>query len=139
MTSQTFIKWGIANPNKLFLFDVIGAILSAFLLGFVLVELEHYFGIPITTLYFLALLPCLFALYDFYSYYSNSKRVNVLLKGIAIMNFAYCFLSLALLIYHYEIVKVLGVIYIVIEVIIVWALASIEYKVATDVSIKAAN
>ena len=54
----------ISHPKKLFLIDGLGAILSAFLLGYVLVKLERVFGIPSKTLYFLATLPMFFVIYD---------------------------------------------------------------------------
>lgn len=57
----------ISHPKKLFLIDGLGAILSVFLLGFVLVKLERVVGIPSKTLYFLATMPVFFAIYDLYS------------------------------------------------------------------------
>ncbi len=134
MTIKQVVKWGKANPEKLFLIDAFGALLSAFLLGIVLVKFEQFFGIPIPILYFLALLPCFFAVYDFSCFVANSKNVGVLLKCIAFMNTAYCFVSLTLLLYHYERMKILGWSYILIEVIIVLILANIEYKVATAIN-----
>ena len=119
------------NPRKLFLIDGSGAILSAFLLGVVLVELERIFGIPRKALYFLALLPCLFAIYDFYCYQRKSRDVGAFLKGIAFMNITYCLLSTGLAIFHYQKVTYFGWIYIVLEIIIVTTLAIIELKTAT--------
>jgi len=70
------------NPKKLFLFDGFGAILSALLLGVVLVELESIFGIPRKTLYFLAFLPCLFATYDFFCYFRMKQTFQSFLKAL---------------------------------------------------------
>lgn len=118
------------NPKKLFLIDGFGAILSTLLLGIVLVELENIFGIPKSTLYFLALLPSLFASYDFYCYYKIHKYLAIYLKGIAITNLIYCCLSLGLAIYHREEIKSLGWIYISIEILITSSLAVVEMRVA---------
>ncbi len=124
------IKWGSKYPKKLFLIDGLGAILSAFLLGVVLVEFERFFGIPRLTLYFLALLPVLFALYDFYCYLSKIKRIAAFLRGIALMNTAYSILSITLAIYHFQKITYLGWSYILLEILIVITLATIEWKVA---------
>ncbi len=124
------INWGNADPRKLFLLDGLGAILSAFLLGVVLVEFEEYFGIPRPTLYILALLPCLFAGYDFFCYQKKSGNIGSLLKGIAFLNVGYCLLSIGLAIYHYEKVTYLGWGYILIEILIVMTIARIELKAA---------
>lgn len=116
--------------KKLFLVDGVGAIISAILLGIVLVQLERYFGIPKTTLYILAALPCLFAMYDFYCYFSIEQQLGKYLKGIAIVNLLYCCLSIGFAAYHYQEITYLGWIYIIGEIIIVVALAIFELRVA---------
>jgi len=116
--------------NNLFLIDGFGAIVSAFLLGIVLVKLEMYFGIPKSTLYFLAVLPILFAVFDFYCYFKIEQNLEKYLKAIAVVNILYCCLSLGLAFYHYNQIKYLGWIYIIIEIIIVVAIAMIELRAA---------
>jgi|GEM_PF-1767205 hypothetical protein len=54
------------------------------------------------TLYVLALFPCLFGLYDLYCYLNTGKSTTRFLKGIAILNLFYCFLSLGFGLYHYK-------------------------------------
>jgi len=110
--------------------DGLGAILSAFLLGIVLVRFEALFGIPKSTLYFLALLPCIFAIYDFYCFYLNDTTIKKSLKRIAIANLTYCGLSIGLAFYHIGTIKNLGWIYILIEVLIVVTLALIELRIS---------
>lgn len=131
MTSEQIVKWGSDNPKKLFQIDGFGAILSAVLLGIVLVKLERIVGIPTSTLYFLASIPCLFAIYDFYCFTSKNKKTANLLKGIAIANIFYCALSLGLATYHYNKINYLGWIYIVGETMIITAIAIFELKVAS--------
>ena len=133
MFKQT-TKYIHENPRKLFLIDGVGAMLSAFLLGIVLVKLEHFFGIPVPTLYLLASLPVLFALYDFYSYRQGDDKLAVLLKGIAMMNLGYCLLSIGLAFYHHKVVTYLGWIYIILEIMIVVAIAILELRVAKSLS-----
>jgi len=120
-----------SNHKQLFLIDGLGALLSAFLLGVVLVKLERFFGIPANVLYLLAAIPCFFAVYDFYCYHKVNKNSGLYLKGIAIMNILYCCLSIGFAIYHYKSITYLGYIYIINEIIIVLTIAKIELKVAS--------
>lgn len=130
MIPERLMRWGQENPGKLFLIDGAGAIVSAFLLGVVLVRFEDFLGIPLTALYALALFPCLFGINDLYSYLNAGKNPAHLLKGIAILNTFYCFLSLGLALYHYEKLTFWGWAYILIEIMIVASLARFEYTVA---------
>ncbi len=118
------------TPKKLFLIDGWGALLSAFLLGIVLVKFEWFFGIPKSTLYFLASLPCFFAIYDFYCFYKVDKNLGRFLQGIAIMNLLYACLSLGLAFYHREEITMYGWMYIIGEILIIVVLAIYELKVA---------
>ena len=76
MVLKSIIALGIENPKRIFQIDRFGAILSAFLLGIVLVKLENPFGIPKPTLYVLASFPCFFAIYDFYCYFIIDKNLG---------------------------------------------------------------
>lgn len=133
MDLNTIIKNIEFNPKKLFLIDGYGAIVSAYLLGVVLVSLEHYFGIPPSTLYILASLPILFAVYDFYCYRKTSDKLGTYLQGIAIVNILYCCLSLGLAFYHLNTITIVGWIYILIEILVVITLAILEFKVAKQI------
>lgn len=124
------MKDGNKFLKKLFLVDGVGALVSAVLLGVVLVQFETYFGIPESTLYFLAALPCLFAIYDFYCFYSVKKDLGKHLKRIAVANILYCCLSIGMAIYHSSEIEQLGRAYIIVEVLIVVSLALFELKSA---------
>jgi hypothetical protein len=125
-----------SKPKNLFLIDGLGAILSAFLLGVVLVKLERFFGIPASTLYFLAILPIFFAIFDFYCFLNKIKNVGDSLKIIATLNLLYCFLSLGLAVYHIDTITSLGWAYLLIEVLIVASLAILELEVARSYQIR---
>jgi len=124
------------NSKKLFLTDGLGAILSAFSLGVVLVKLENFFGIPPSTLYVLAFFPCLFAVYDWHCYQKADENMGVFLKGIAVMNLLYCCLSIAFAFYHYQVITHFGWLYIVLEIMIILTLVYIEFKVAQRLTSK---
>jgi len=130
MFLERIIKKFENHPKKLFKIDLFGAILSAFLLGVVLVRFETIFGIPAKTLYFLALLPLFFAIYDYYCCHKENNRLGPFLKAIAIINLLYCCLSIGLSFYHLETITYLGWIYILTEILIIVILAIIEFKVA---------
>jgi peptidoglycan/LPS O-acetylase OafA/YrhL len=134
MLINQLTKWGGSIPRKLFLIDGFGAVLSAFLLGVVLVKLERFFGIPESTLYFLASFPCIFALYDFYCYYRIRNNPDVFIKAIGIVNLFYCCLSLAMAIYHNNVITYLGWTYILLEIALVMMLAIVELSVARNLN-----
>ncbi|MEZ4773978.1 MAG: hypothetical protein R3D00_12405 [Bacteroidia bacterium] len=128
MGIKTFQKTLNAHPEILFLVDGAGALVSAFLLGVILVRWEQVFGIPASILYLLASLPVLFAVYDFYCYRTQKERPAVFLRAIAIANLLYCVLSLGLAIYHSQTITLWGWAYILSEILIVLILVKMEYR-----------
>tara|TARA_B100000674_G_C37347424_1_gene692548 strand:+ start:49 stop:444 length:396 start_codon:yes stop_codon:yes gene_type:complete len=124
----------ILNPKKLFLLDALGGSISVILLGVVLVKLERVFGIPESTLYFLAAIPALFILYDLFCLSKSKNNLGPFLKLIALMNIMYCCLSIGLAIYHLKTITFFGYLYILIEVIITFTLAVFEFKVANKLA-----
>ena len=127
MPIEHLISKAEVNPKNLFLIDGLGAILSAFLLGFVLVKFQIIFGIPPSTLYILAVMPLFIALCDFYCYRKSNQKTGLLLKIIAILNLTYCSISLGFVFYHFETITNLGLVYILIEIVIVLLFAIIEF------------
>ena len=128
MKFEDLITKAELNPKKLFLIDGFGAILSAFLLGVVLVKFEELFGIPTSVLYFLATIPIFFVIYDVFCYQKHLK-IGLLLKGIAVLNILYCCISIGLISYHFSSITILGWTYIIVEIILVSFLAMIEFRV----------
>jgi len=120
------------NPKKLLLIDFIGAVISTISLGFVLVHLEAYFGIPRQALYILALLACLLVFFDLYSYvWVDRMRLGRQLKLLGVLNIIYVLFSITYLVtMHFSSVLILGWIYLLLEVIIVLFLAILEIQVA---------
>lgn len=116
--------------KQLFIIDGLGALLSAFLLGVVLVHFETHFKIPIPTLYLLATLPILFALYDCFCYFLVDHRLAFYLRIIAIVNLLYCCLSIGLAFYHIQEITLLAWAYIIIEIIIVVTIALYELRIS---------
>ena len=120
------------NPHKLFLIDSLGGLLSAFMLGFVLIKFESSVGMSRSILYFLSGIALVFSVYSFVCFLLKIKKWQIFLKIIAIANLLYCCLTLVLLVYLYEKLTILGLIYFVVEIIIVSGLAVIELKKAKN-------
>lgn len=118
------------DANKLFLIDGAGALISAFLLAVVLVQFASYLGVPPSALYFLSIFPVIFAIYDFYCFYTVKTKRGPFLTGIAVANLLYCCLSLDVLFYHLETLTWLGYTYILAEIVVVSLLAVFELAVA---------
>ncbi len=114
--------------KKIPLIDAIGAIISAFMLGVVLVHFGPYFGIPKETLYILATLPIFFAVYDLIIYFFVDTKLSLWLRIITIINLLYCLLSLGFAFFHVESITWLGWAYIIIEIIIVIFIARYELR-----------
>ena len=120
----------ITRPKNLFLLDGIGAIASIIMLGEVLVVLQPYVGIPKSTLYLLAAIPVFFLLFDIYSYVAKPVYDKRNLKIIASLNSMYCCLSLIMVVYHKDVVTLLGWLYIIAEILIIAYIVFIELKTA---------
>ena len=127
------------KPKTMLIVDGFGALLSAFLLGVVLTRFEDTFGMPRQTLYILALLPCVFAVYDFGTVAWVKTNRAPFLKAIAIANLAYCCLSIGFLFYHYEKLTIFGWLYFLSELAIVVGLSVVELNVATRNSLPQAT
>ena len=121
------------NPRTLFLIDAWGALLSVFLLGFVLVKFEAVFGMPRKTLYFLATFPAAFVVYDLVCYFGRNPRDKLLLKAIALANLIYCCLSFGLVILHYQKLTAIGLLYFMTEFVVVILIARFEFNSATRI------
>jgi hypothetical protein len=110
MTFQSIVNQMKEEPKKLFLIDGFGALISAFLLGVVLVQFESTFGMPRKELYILSLLAVGFAIYSFTCSWKLPPNWQVYLKTIAVVNSLYCCLTLGLMFYHGETITTLGVV-----------------------------
>lgn len=120
------------EPKKLFLIDSLGGLLSAIMLGFVLVRFENTFGMPHQVLYILARLAFIFFIYSLLCFLSKMRNWRPYLKFIAICNLMYCGLTIGLVIYLYQELTILGLLYFVIEILVITFLAIIELRTASD-------
>lgn len=116
--------------KNLFLLDSLGALLSAVVLGFVLTKYEIFFGMPADVLRFLAIIPCVFALYSFLGFLIKTKNERLYLTIIAAANFLYCCLTMFYIYRFYFQLTIWGLSYFIGEIIIVVTLALYELRIA---------
>jgi hypothetical protein len=116
------------KPKQLFLIDGLGALLTAFLLGTVLTTFQSLFGMPINVLFLLAAIAVVYAVYSFFNHFRMQKNWKVYMKIIAIANFAYCLLTIGLMIFFCQELTTLGFAYFIIEAFIILSLATLEFR-----------
>lgn len=117
------------NPNKLFMIDGSGALLTAFILITILTRFESVFGMPLTVLYFLSAIACLYAIYSFCCYFFIFSNWMPYLKAIVIANSIYCCLTIGLLFYFCQSLTIFGFIYFSLEITVITCLIAIERMV----------
>lgn len=118
------------QPKYIFILDGFGAIFTAFSLGVVLVHLEDIFGIPVATLKLLSIFPLFYLGYDIFCFFSINNNIGYWLKGLAVLNCAYCPLSIGMAINDSQHLTNVGWIYIMIEIIVIVAIARYELELA---------
>ncbi|MFH6996408.1 hypothetical protein ACHRVZ_00670 [Flavobacterium sp. FlaQc-57] len=117
--------------KRIFLIDSVGALLSAFLLGIVLVRFQTAFGMPRDVLYFLAIFACVLAVYSCLCCLFVKENWKICLKIIGLANIFYSFITLILVLYFYKEITNLGLLYFLAEIAIIVVLAKIEIKKAS--------
>jgi hypothetical protein len=128
---KTIIQQLNATPKKLFLTDSLGALITASLLTGLLANFNLYFGMPQNVLYVLASVACGFAVYSALCYFFVTTNWKPYLRFIGISNLLYCCATIALVVYFYQDLTALGVIYFAGEVGIVVTLSIIELMVVS--------
>lgn len=120
------------QSNRIFLIDGIGALLTAFLLGFVLARFEEYVGMPPSILYLLSAIAFTYAIYSLTCRLKIKGNWKPYLKIIAFANLAYCVITLSLVIFYYSNLTALGLGYFVLEIVIIVVLAKIELTIVSN-------
>lgn len=118
------------RPQRIFLVDGIGAILTAAMLLAILAQFEPTFGLPRRLVYILAAIAAGFAIYSLTCYFTEPPNWPRLLRAIAIANLAYCIITLILVVMFRSVVTALGFAYFTAEIIVVSTLAIYELIIA---------
>lgn len=127
--TDKIVKKCASHPRLVLLIDGAGALLSAILLGVILPAFQNLFGMPRQALYFLAIFPCLFVVYDLSSYFRIRKNWEQFIRTIALANLVYCGISIGLIVHHYAKLTSLGLIYFLLEIVTIFVLVWIEFRV----------
>ena len=115
------------SPGTLFLVDALGALFSAIMLGILLARFEEFFGVPENLLYILAAIAFAFFLNSLSCFLFNRKNWQPWMRGIAVANALYCVLTAILLVVLHEAITVWGLLYFLVEMLIVLVLARMEW------------
>lgn len=121
------------RTRLLFLIDASGALVTAFFLGIVWQNFRDYTGMPHTVLSYLALLALLLSVYSLSCFLFLKDRRCFFLKLIAVANLFYSGLSLAFMVFYYTRLTMIGKAYFLSELLIITALAYLEFKVADKI------
>ncbi len=116
------------SPKTLFLVDSMGALLTSFMLGFVLSTFEEVFGMPKSILYLLAPVAFGYSIYSFICYLKISSNWSPFLETIAWANLFYSTLTLGLVVYYWSFLTIIGSLYFILESIIIYGLAFLEFQ-----------
>jgi len=119
--------------RTLFLLDFLGAVLSAVLLGVVLVRYQAYFGMPVHVLYSLSFVACAFAVYSGSCYLLRVSNA-VFLRIIAVANCTYCAVTIALLFQFYHSLTTLGLVYFIAEIFVIAFFGRMEWRYSKPTS-----
>lgn len=122
----------ILHPRKLFLADSLGALLSALLLGVVLVKLEPAFGMPPKILYPLSAIAFIFSIYSCTCFLLIKAAWRPYLSIIAFANLVYSCLTIILVLWFMKQLTALGLAYFISEAILIITLAGVELKSAAS-------
>jgi len=130
INQHTIISYFVKNPKIIFLFDSIGAFISAICLLIISRFYSNYIGINPSTLQLLTILPIIFCIYSACCYLLIKRRYKPFILIIAIANFLYCLITLVLMFTLYSELTILGLSYFVLELMIIALIISIEFKVS---------
>lgn len=124
------------TEKNIFLIDGLGALLTAFLLIAVLRIYEKYFGMPSDILFILSAIACIFAIYSWSCFLFIDKISSKFLMPIIIANASYCLLTFSLIVYYFNRLTVLGIIYFLVEIITLCILIYFENKILKNKPLK---
>jgi hypothetical protein len=113
------------KPWQIFLIDGMGALLSAALIWLVYYY-QNIFGVPATMFQQLICFPLLFACYSFTCMFMKPRNWKIFLGLIVVLNFLYCLFSIALLTGFLNTLKVPGVVYFLLEIVVIFGVVALE-------------
>ncbi len=126
---QKIVDFFSRHPYKLFLTDGIGALLTVFMLVLMLLFFKELIGIDREMLVTLISIATVYAIFSLSCYLIRPANPTLFLKVIAIANICYSCCMMFFVILGHETLTLLGVTYFLIESMIIFYLAMLEFKV----------
>lgn len=130
ITVREIINQLARNPQKLFLIDSLGAMLTAIFLFIVLRYFNEYVGMPQAILTFLSVIAVFFCIYSLACFFFLEKNWVLFIRLIGIANLLYAILTIGILTMYYPRLTIIGISYFLIEIAVICGLVYIELKVA---------
>ena len=118
------------SPQRMFLMDAIGALLTSSILGLVLAQVNEYFLLSKSTFYILAAYVIVLFLYSTSVYLIKPSNWVPLLRIIAIANAAYCLFTFAIVFFVSQTVSTLAIVYFIGEAGLILTISFIEWTYA---------
>lgn len=119
------------NPKKIFLIDGLGASTTAILLLVIKNFFIDHFGMPPQVFTILATIAFLMSGYSLACCLLTKTKWKTNLRVIGTANLLYCCLTLLLVMYYYMWMTAWGITYFLVEMVIIVALALLEFKTAS--------
>lgn len=116
------------KPRTIFLIDSLGAILTTFSLFLIKWYFNHYFRIPNTALTYLFIIASVFCFYSISCFLFLKEHWAFFIRIISFANLFYGSLILGLLIKYHNLLTTVGILYFLIEIVIICILSCLELK-----------
>jgi hypothetical protein len=118
----------LMNPNRLFLLDGIGGLLTGITIGYILPLLPQHFDLPVNVFKMLSTFGFLYGLYSLTCALTLKSHFSKWLRVIILANLIYCLISIFIMVYYFDRLSPLGLIYFTTEKFIILFLVHLEYK-----------
>jgi hypothetical protein len=116
------------SPKRLFLIDGLGAFITAFVIFFILRPFHEYIGLSPVLLLLLSIIAFMFSFYSFINFFFFQKNWIPYLRIIGIANTMYCLLTASLMLHYFHSLKIVGLLYFTLEIVVIAILIWIEFK-----------
>ena len=119
----------IKNPKRLLLIDILGALITTILLLLVVKNFNQFFGITPSQINTLAIIAFLICSFGTVCWFKNKKNWKPILLILASFNLLYCLTTFWVLNSSTNL-TIYGIVYFLIEILIILVLAFLEIKIA---------
>ena len=123
----------VEKQKIIFLIDSAGAFSTAVLLFAILRPFNHYIGMPKIALSYLSFIAISICSYSAICFLLLKQNPPPFIKGVVIANLLYCAFTIRLIFKYYPLLTKIGIIYFIIEIMIICLLSYVELKVAAEI------